>query len=136
MNALARFVAPALLLLLVACGSGNVKNSPDKVFFDYNGAIRWSEFDQAWAFVDPAVRIEKPLTDLERERFKQIQVTGYEVKSRDDSQPGIIDQVVEIRLIGKNTQAERTILDHQTWRWDEAGKHWWLMSGLPNFDNQ
>jgi hypothetical protein len=121
------------LLLLAACGgAGSVINARDNTLSDYGVAIRWSEFETAWQFVDPDLREQQPLTDLERERFKQVQITGYDVKSKNVLADGGIDQAVEVRVVNRNTQIERSITDHQHWRWDPAGKHYWLVSGLPD----
>ncbi len=130
-----RSLAVALLALLTACASGGLSGSNlrDRVLYDYAGAIRWSQFDSAWEFIDPKYRDAHPLSDLELERFKLIQVTGYQVKGRIDGDDGSLEQVVEIRLVSKYTQAERIISDHQVWRWDAEKKHFWLMSGLPDF---
>jgi hypothetical protein len=130
---LARLSTSVLLLLLAACGAGATlgSRSPDRVFYDYNSALRWSEFETAWSFVDPAVRAEHPLTEAQRERYKQVQVAGYEVKSKDVSTPGEVAQAVEIRWIDKATQTEHVMTDLQRWRWDAVAKHWWLLSGVP-----
>ena len=99
----------------------------------YSSAIRWNEFEMAWGYVDPEYRKEHPLSDLEKQRFKQIQVTGYEEKSQDFLEDGGVEVNVEIRLINRNTQAERVIMDTQIWRWDAIAKRWWLSTGLPDF---
>ena len=99
----------------------------------YFSAIRWNEFELAWTYVDPSYRTEHPLTDLDKERFKQIQVTGYEEKLQDVLADGRVEVTVEIRLINKNTQVERVIRDTQIWRWDASAKRWWLSTGLPDF---
>lgn len=127
-----------LTVLLVACGGGSkLKVDPiDKVLTAYEAAVRWNEFDEAAEFVDPLVRVKQPLSDLERERFKQIQVTSYEVKRKHINEDGSVEQVVEIRLIGRNTQIERMVTDHQAWRWDPEAKTLWLVSGLPDFTPQ
>lgn len=87
----------------------------------------------AWSHVDPDFRREHPLSDLEKQRFKQIQVTGYEEKSQDILEDGSIEINVEIRLINRNTQSERIISDTQIWRWNPKTKRWWLTTGLPDF---
>lgn len=135
-NLFRRLVSLTLVLLLVACGgTGTVRsNNYSRMLGDYGAAIRWGEFDAAWGYVDPAYREQHPLTDLDRERFKLIQVTGYDVRSGGINPEGILEQTVEIRVVGKFTQSERTVVDHQRWRWDEAGKRWWLLTGLPDFN--
>lgn len=102
--------------------------------FKYASAIRWSEFEMAWGHVEPSYRTDNPLTDLEKERFKQIQITGYDKKSTDFLPDGSMEQSVEIRLINRNTQTERVVIDIQVWRWDEKAKRWWLTTGLPSFN--
>jgi uncharacterized protein YceK len=128
-----------LLLLLVAVALGGcasegktVLSARDKVLRSYASAIRWGEFETAWGFVEPAAREAHPLTELEIERFKQIQVTGYEVRNLNEEADGSVSQVVEIRLVSRNTQVERAIVDHQRWIFDPAAKRWWLASGLPD----
>lgn len=127
-------LACLVLLGLTACSGVPSKMNPrDAVLVEYGAALRWSEFDRALAFVDPETRLNQPMSDLERERLKQIQITGYEVKHRESGADGSITQRVEIRLISKNTQIERVVIDQQTWRWDPVGKRFWLTSGLPDF---
>jgi hypothetical protein len=118
--------------LLAACGSlPGAQLKPDPVT-EYGAAIRWNEFERASAFLDPVAQLP-PLTDLERERIKQLQVTGYEVKSQHPLPDGGMAQEVEIRVVNKHTQLERTITDHQVWRYDAAAKGYVLSSGLPDF---
>ena len=134
MNTLPRLLACLLLCGLVACSAAPSRLNPrDAALTEYGFALRWSEFDQAMGFLDPQVRLQHPLSDLERERLKQIKVTGYEVKDRHATADGNLEQTAEIRLINRNTQLERSITDHQAWRWDAEGKRYWLTSGLPDF---
>lgn len=132
MKAMTRIALLALLALVSACGTTNAQNARRNALSEYGAAIRWGEFDRAQDFVDPIWRAEHPITDLDRERFKYLQVSGYEVKHATATADGL-QQTVEIRVINKLTQTERTLVDRQTWRWDEAGKRLWLMSGLPDF---
>lgn len=137
MKRFVRWLVASALLALAACAtSPSAINPQDKALDAYGTAIRWSEFANAWSFVDPALREQQPLTELELARFKQIQVTGYEVKGRSNAPDGNIQQTVEIRLVNRNTQIERIVTDHQRWRWDAAGKQFWLTSGLPDFTAQ
>ena len=83
---------------------------PDVAEADYR---RWNEFDKADDFIDPALRETQALSDLERERFKQVQVTGYEVRTSSEPAEGEYEQVVEIRMVNRHTQAEKMLLDAQ-----------------------
>lgn len=132
MKALPRLFTLLLLVLLSACAGTGGDKVRQSALSEYGAAIRWGEFDRAQEFVDPIHRAEHPITDLDRERFKLIQVSGYKVKHASATADGL-QQTVEIRVINKLTQSERTLTDRQTWRWDEAGKRFWLMSGLPDF---
>jgi hypothetical protein len=130
---------PALLLaflvvLLSGCGGAAGGISKTDEMTEYGAAVRWNRWDDAWSFVDPAVRSERPLTDLERARFGQVQVSGYEVQNRTITPDGLqLDQAVDIRVINVHTQVERVMTDHQHWTFDPALKRWWLTSGLPEF---
>jgi hypothetical protein len=133
---LIRAAVIALLLALSACGSMNAKRSPrDAMLYEYVSAIRWSDFDRAVGFVDPLTLAQDPVESIELERYKQFQVTGYEVRTGNEPVEGQYEQVVEIRMVNKHTQAEKMLVDRQTWRWDEEAGRWWLTSGLPNLDD-
>ena len=128
-------LAAALCALLAACGSMGGNRSPrDQMLYHYTSAIRWSDFDKAVAFIDPAVLAEHPIGTIELERYKQFQVSGYDVRTSTEPAEGEYEQVVEIRMVNRHTQAERVITDRQQWRWDPEAKRWWLMSGLPKLD--
>ena len=134
MDIIKRCLLSACLLVLVACGGMPTSGAArDNMLTDYGAAIRWNEFEKAQDYVDPAVRQQQPMSELETERLKQIQVTGYEVKTRDVGVDGSIEQTVEIRVVNRNTQIERIVTDRQTWRRDVTGKRYWLLSGLPDF---
>jgi len=131
-----RVLAPVLALLLAtACGSmGAQRNPRDQALYSYVSAVRWSDFNTALGFVDPETRRTQPMTDLEAERYKQFQVAGYEVKTASEPGEGRYEQVVELRLVNRNTQVERIVTDRQQWRFDPEAKRWWLVSGLPDLD--
>ena len=131
-------LAATFLLMTAVSADAASKRGQAKLLemaqFKYASAIRWSEFEMAWAHVDPSYRDKNPLSDLEKERLKQIQITGYDKKTEDFLPDGTVEQSVEIRLINRNTQTERIVMDIQVWRWDEKAKRWWLTTGLPNFN--
>ncbi len=129
---LLRFAALCLLSLLVACGGAAGKRTPrDQALYDYVSAVRWSDFDRAVTFIDPVTKETSPMSATDLERYKQFQITGYEVRTADSPSETEYEQVVEVRMINKHTQAERVVTDRQRWRWDEEAKRWWLVTGLP-----
>jgi hypothetical protein len=132
-------LAPVLLMLLLlatlaGCASATKTNPRDEMLYHYVSVIRWSEFEAALGFVDPKVLEVEPVSTFELERYKQFKVSGYEVKSARDVSENEYEQIVEIRLVNKNTQVEKIITDIQLWHWDEEAGRWWLASGLPDLD--
>lgn len=126
-------LACLLLALLAACASGGSRNElRDRTLYAYGGAVRWGQIDDALSLVDPAYLEKHPFTALDRARFEQVRITGYDVKGSEQIDENQIGQIVEIRLVNEHTQAERVVMDRQLWRWDEANRTWWLTTGLPN----
>jgi hypothetical protein len=128
----------ALLLCIsnVAIGKRAQTKQLDAALSKYASSIRWNEFEMAWGFVDPKYRQENPINELDKKRFKLIEITGYDEKTRDFLEDGSVELDVEIRLINRNTQIERVIENRQIWRWDAKDKRWWLTTGLPDFSAQ
>jgi len=122
-----------LCLLLSGCASQQRSSSLTTTLTAYASAIRWNGFEGAVQFVDPAVLAAHPISEIDQARYKQVRVSDY------DTGPGPVptgdldaQQTAQINIVNIHTQAERSIIDHQTWRYDEAAKHWWLTSGLPS----
>lgn len=101
----------------------------------YATAIRWGEFEQAWSAVDPEYRQAHPLTELELERYQQVQVTGYSDLGNQTGPDGAVLRSVELRVVNRHTMAERKLRLRERWRWDEAAQRWWLLDGLPDLWN-
>lgn len=126
---------PALLLVLLmnGCASDVRSENLTSTLERYASVMRWGDFASAEEFVDPKVREEHPLSSVELSRFSQVRVSSY-----DDGDGPVAGgdnearQIVQLGLINLNTQAGRTVVDHQLWRYDPVKKQWWLMSGLPN----
>lgn len=98
----------------------------------YAASIRWGDFENAWQAVDPAYRAEHPMTELEFERYKQIQISGYRDLSTRGGPDGTVERAVELRVINNYTMAERTERYVERWRWDPEAKRWWLVVGMPD----
>jgi len=125
------------ILLLAACATQDRSQSLTTTLSAYGGILRWGDFASAVQFIDPEVRAKHPLTELDLARYKQVRVTEY----NDDAGPVPISktevqQTVRISLVNIHTQAERSVIDHQTWHYDEKTKHWWLTSGLPDITQE
>ena len=132
-----RIIATALIgatvLLFAGCAADRRSQTLTETLLAYGNAIRWNGFPSALQFVDPKVRAAHPLTSLDMVRYQQVRVSDYD----DDAgpvpvSPNEVHQLVKIGLINRNTQSERTVIDHQTWRYDPKTHHWWLESGLPD----
>ncbi len=122
-------------VLLGACATTNMRSKDtllDETLLTYASTIRWGDVTQGEAFIDPKVLKEHPPTSLELARFKQVEITGYNERPRIPVGTNEVRQTVEIGLINIATQAARSVVDNQVWRYDEPTKHWWLMTGLPD----
>lgn len=122
------------LLALAACASSSpAANALDTAQYAWSGAIRWGDFAGAGNLVDPQVRAAKATTDLEMNRYEQVQVSSYRaVGASRDIEAGTAVRDVEIGVINRHTMAERTVKYSERWRWDDAAGTWWNTSGLPD----
>lgn len=122
----------AMLVLVAGCASsGGDSRKLQQTLYAYQSAVRWSDFTAAAGFIDPDKREDLALKDLEARRWEQYQVTGYYVQGSETGEDEV-NQVVELRLINKHTQVERSLIDRQRWRWDSEAKAWWLTTPLPD----
>jgi len=123
------------LLALAGCATSQRSDLLTTTLNAYANAVRWGDMDHAVVYLDPKLRPEQSLSSIDRERYKQLRVSEY-----DDGNGPVpageneVRQVVKISFVNNHTQSERTIVDHQTWHYDKASKHWWLTSGLPDLN--
>lgn len=129
---LPRILLATVVTLLVAC-AGNPRVPPaDATFYNYAGTLRWNGFEQALDFVDPQVREADPPSALEMERYRQVEVKGYQVVRATALSNERIEREVEISLVNRHTQRERVLRHTEVWRLDPEARRWWLASGLPD----
>ncbi|MCY7353730.1 MAG: hypothetical protein LH470_01350 [Lysobacter sp.] len=122
-----------LLALLAGCATGGRKMTVlQEMQYAYSAAIRWGDFEGAWQLVDPDYRKANPMTDLQFERYKQIQVSGYSDLATQVGD-GTAKREIQIGVINRNTMAERSIRYTEQWRYDVEAKKWWVTGGLPDF---
>lgn len=132
MSKLIRVAMGSLLMLLAFAATAGQRHGLADIQAAYAAAVRWNDFETAWEVVDPQYREAHPQSDLERERYQQVQISGYrEVRTSAGAENEVLRDV-ELRVINRNTQAERVVRTRETWRWDPASKQWWLASGLPD----
>ena len=133
-----RLITPLLFAVLVLLGmpraeAAGSSRKLEQAQAAYSSAMRWSDYEAAWQMVDPALRVEQPLTDLELERYRQLQVSSYREGGNGELEDGTIARSVEIGVVNRHTQAERTLRYQERWRWDAETKRWWQTAGLPDF---
>ena len=133
---LLRCLLACCLVVLAGCPKSASKGSAlDETQYAYSAAIRWGDFEGAYNLVDPKVRKEHPLTDVDFSRYKQVQISGYRDLGGSPLASGEVVREIEIGVINRNTLAERTVRYRERWRYDEEAKTWWLTSGLPDLWN-
>jgi len=121
------------LCLLAGCATPSSKSDQlNSTLESYAATIRWGNFENATAFVDPDTLKDHPLTGIDLQRYQQVRVTGYTAQPPHPIGDNEIGQMVEISLVNNNTQAARSVLDRQRWRYDEKRKRWLLVTGLPD----
>ena len=121
------------MLALAGCASGQKMSELDKVQYAYSAAIRWGDFEGAWQLVDPEYREANPLTALELERYKQIQVTAYRDLAAQATPDGIAMREIQVGVVNRHTLVERSLRYTESWRYDPQAGTWWLTVGLPDF---
>ncbi|GAA5066791.1 hypothetical protein [Lysobacter panacisoli] len=137
MRRLTQLAALALLALLSTFSvSALAKSKMEQLQsnqYAWSGAIRWGDFEGALSLIDPAYREAHPVSDLELKRYEQVQITAYrERNSSADKKGGVAMRDIEIGVVNRHTQAERTVRYREEWRWNDADKNWWLVTGLPD----
>ena len=119
--------------LLAGCSApGSRGDLLNATLESYAATIRWGNIEDAASFVDPETLKLHPLTDIDRQRFAQVRVSGYSAQPTRPLGESEVGQTVEIVLTNNNTQSVRSVLDRQRWRYDDKNKRWWLLSGLPD----
>ena len=120
-------------MLLAGCPKSASKGSAlDENQYAYSAAIRWGDFEGAWTLVDPKLREEKPLTDVDFSRYKQVQISTYTDMGGTVEPSGVVVRDGEIGVVNRDTHAARSVRYGERWGYDESAKTWWLVSGLPD----
>lgn len=138
MRRLIQFLMCSLLLVSAVAGAAaddltrKQRKLLEETQIAYGATIRWGSMDDAIAYLDPELRKEKPPTEFELNRYAQLRVSSYRERSSASLDGGQVERRVEIGVINQNTQAERTVVVVERWRWDPDAKRWWQAAGLPD----
>lgn len=118
--------------ILVSCGEESIKKRGlDDTLFKYAALIRWSNYEGAMRYLKPGIEDIIP-TSFELEHLKQFKVSRYlEAPITPGATINSINQSVEIQLYSIHNNAVRTIMDHQSWEYNEELQQWFLTSGIP-----
>ncbi len=121
------------VLVLAGCASGSHDtNKLDTQTYAYSAAIRWGDFEGAWTLVDPKFREAHPLSDVELERYKQIQIAGYRDLATQTLPDGDVVREIEIDVVNRHNLTQRQTRYTEHWHFDPLAKQWWLVNGLPD----
>jgi len=129
-----RKIGVLLWVLALFAGCASVSSQGDalqKAQYAYSAAIRWGDFEGAWNMVDPTYRKAHPMSDLEFERYKQLQISAYHDLGSQVGD-GQARREVQIGIINRNTLVERDARYTELWRYDAEAKSWWIEGGLPD----
>lgn len=128
-------IAGCVLLLLAGCATlqkSNRNKLRDQTLQEYAAALRWNGIEGALDYVDPVVRAAHPLTVQQKALYKTVQVAEYQTSGPIASSDDTVTQTVQLSLIVTASQSVYSVVDHQTWHWDDKAKRWWLETGLPD----
>ena len=115
-------------LLLAGCAAQDEAHNLDLTLLAYERTIRWGQLYDSHKFQkDP-----QPVSQQERERLKQIKITGYDLITREHT-PGKYVQVVDIKYYYEDQAVIRTITDTQEWEYVKDKRQWLLLTTLPTF---
>ncbi len=126
------------VLVLLIFGCAQVQKRDQMLLFDdtsrsYDLAIRWGEFEEAFAFKKLSDKDDK-LPDFAE--YRQVRVTSYKVKKTivDEKSFSKVLRFVDIQYYRMSNVTVKNLIDQQKWEYDEELDRWYLMSDLPVFE--
>jgi hypothetical protein len=126
------------VLVLLIFGCAQIQKRDQMLLFDdtsrsYDLAIRWGEFEEAFAFKKLSDKDDK-LPDFAE--YRQVRVTSYKVKKTivDEKSFSKVLRFVDIQYYRMSNVTVKNLIDQQKWEYDEELDRWYLMSDLPVFE--
>ncbi|MBW2431973.1 MAG: hypothetical protein JRF36_00120 [Deltaproteobacteria bacterium] len=122
------------VMMVLGCASmqtGEKMSQFDETSRAYLRAIRWGEYEAAFAFKKLTARNEE-LPDFEN--YRTVKVTDYKVKQTiiAEDQSRII-QIVDFQYYRMKDVTVKNLIDRQKWEYDKEQEKWFLQSDLPAF---
>jgi len=97
----------------------------------YLSSLRWGYYDLAAQMIVHRESVPEPVNF---EYLRNIRVTTYETQNQiPTGDPNAAKFVVLISYYHTGYGTVKTITDHQTWRYEEQTKRWFLDGNLPDF---
>ena len=126
------------VLVLLIFGCAQIQKRDQMLLFDdtsrsYDLAIRWGEFEEAFAFKKLSDKDDK-LPDFAE--YRQVRVTSYKVKKTivDEKSFSKVLRFVDIQYYRMSNVTVKNLIDQQKWEYNEELDRWYLMSDLPVFE--
>jgi len=130
-----QLLIPAIIslsfLLLTACSTTADKvDRLDQTLSAYGSALRWAHYDTAYSFHKWDAEGQPAIPAY----LKSIKVTNYNVANRTfDEKSMTARQIAIIKYFNEDDARERTLEDHQIWKYFPDQDRWYLTSMPPDF---
>lgn len=121
------------LILLAACGTGQLQDDRQDAMERWEALVRWSEYDALVDMIHPDWLAENPIHPVDIDRLHQFRVTEYRVRQvlADPDGKGF-ERMTRIRMYHVHSARERIVDHREVWRYDKELDRWLLHSGLPD----
>ena len=126
-----KLVWPFIVLFLFGCATNADRHFMlNQTLLTYEKTYRWGEYGNLLNFrKSDAQQAANALND-----YQNIRISGYQVKRQhpsDDQYKISLD--VEISYFRTDNNRIQSVLDKQTWEYDNDAKRWYITSPLPVF---
>jgi hypothetical protein len=132
---MAKYIFHLCVFLLVGCATiqaSQRKGSLEETLFAYEEALLAGQYRAAYKFTSQEGR-KKQNPDFNH--LKKIKISSYELLDTTSSADDLkVELTVEIEYFYEDFLVLKTLVDEQRWEYDETEKHWYLHSGLPDFE--
>jgi hypothetical protein len=126
-------VLSIFLMMTILAGCATTADKVDKLELatrGYEKALRWSKFDMAYSYFKWDSAEPPSIPDY----LSNVRITKYIITNRNfDEESMTATQAVSIRYYHQTDPRERSMEDHQKWKYFSDKKRWYLISDPPEF---